>query len=150
MSPTAEGSEPHAVKALAHPLRVRALAILTEREASPSELAEELDEPLGNVSYHVRLLHDLGLIELVRTTPRRGAIEHHYRARPDRHLRVADLLLDDAGWDELGEELRALDLRAAAIEKRALARLGGSTRKGRAASLVVALSPGAPAPQPNR
>ena len=142
MSPTADSSEPHVVKALAHPLRVRALAILTEREASPSELADELDEPLGNVSYHVRLLHDLGLIELVGTTPRRGAIEHHYRARPDRHLRVADLTLDDAGWDELGEELRALDKRAAAIEERALARLGPSPRKGRGATLVVALSPG--------
>lgn len=150
MSQTAESSDPSAVKALAHPLRVRALAILTEREASPSELAEELNEPLGNVSYHVRLLHDLGLIELVGTTPRRGAIEHHYRARPDRHLRVADLTLDDAGWDELGKELRALDQRAAAIEKRSLARLGGSARKGRRASLVVALSPGAAAARANR
>ena len=150
MSPTADSSEPHAVKALAHPLRVRALAILTEREASPSELAEELDEPLGNVSYHVRLLHDLGLIELVGTTPRRGAIEHHYRARPDRHLRVADLTLDDAGWDELGEELRALDRRAAAIEKRSLERLGASSRKRRPASLVVALSPGTGPARPER
>lgn len=32
------------------------------------------------VSYHVRILEELGCIELVSTTPRRGAIEHHYRA----------------------------------------------------------------------
>jgi hypothetical protein len=36
--------------------------------------------PLGRVSYHIRLLHDLGAIELVSTEPRRGALEHYYRA----------------------------------------------------------------------
>ena len=68
------------MKALAHPLRQKILVELSERIASPSELAEELHEPLGNVSYHVRMLVDLGCIELVKTTPRRGALEHHYRA----------------------------------------------------------------------
>jgi DNA-binding transcriptional ArsR family regulator len=48
--------------------------------ASPSEIAEELDAPLGNVSYHVRQLAELGLISLVRETPVRGTLEHHYRA----------------------------------------------------------------------
>jgi DNA-binding transcriptional ArsR family regulator len=68
------------VKALGHPLRVRLLQILNERVASPNELAKETGEPLGNVSYHVRLLADLACIELVRTAPRRGAVEHYYRA----------------------------------------------------------------------
>src|ERR687894_689189 len=68
------------MKALAHPLRQQLLMALSERVASPSELAEELGEPLGNVSYHVRMLVDLGCIELVSTTPRRGALEHHYKA----------------------------------------------------------------------
>lgn len=68
------------VKALAHPLRQNILTILNERVASPSEISDELDERLGNVSYHVRTLLDLGCIELVSTTPRRGAVEHHYRA----------------------------------------------------------------------
>ena len=68
------------MKALAHPLRQQILVALSERVASPSELAEELGEPLGNVSYHVRMLVDLGCIELVSTTPRRGALEHHYKA----------------------------------------------------------------------
>ena len=150
MSPTSDSSESHAVKALAHPLRVRALAILTERDASPSELAEELGEPLGNVSYHVRLLHELGLIELVRTTPRRGAIEHHYRARSDRHLRVLELTLDDAGWEELRGELSALEKRAARIASDAATRLGSSKRGARGASLVLALAPGAGAPSQTR
>jgi DNA-binding transcriptional ArsR family regulator len=72
--------EQRLIKALAHPIRMRALTILNQRVASPSEIAQELGEPLGVVSYHVRILEELECVELVRTTPRRGAIEHHYRA----------------------------------------------------------------------
>lgn len=68
------------VKAIGHPLRMQLLTRLNERVASPVELARELDESVQLVSYHVRILRDLGFVELVSTTPRRGAIEHHYRA----------------------------------------------------------------------
>jgi DNA-binding transcriptional ArsR family regulator len=67
-------------KALSHPLRAHVLAILNDRVASPNQIATELGEPLGNVSYHVKTLAELGCIELVDTAPRRGAIEHFYRA----------------------------------------------------------------------
>ena len=73
--------DPRLVKALAHPLRVQILTVLEERTASPSDLADELGAPLGNVSYHVRTLTDLGLLKLVRRRTRRGAVEHYYRAR---------------------------------------------------------------------
>jgi len=73
--------DPRYVKALSHPIRVRVLALLEERMASPVELAEVLGVSLGSVSYHVRNLHRLGLIELKKETRRRGAIEHHYRAK---------------------------------------------------------------------
>jgi DNA-binding transcriptional ArsR family regulator len=73
--------DPRLVKALAHPLRVQILTVLEERTASPSDLAEELGAPLGNVSYHVRTLTELGLLKLVRRRTRRGAVEHYYRAR---------------------------------------------------------------------
>jgi DNA-binding transcriptional ArsR family regulator len=68
------------LKAISHPLRHRLLSMLDGRTASPNELARELDMPLGRVSYHIRLLADLGAIELVDTQPRRGALEHYYRA----------------------------------------------------------------------
>jgi DNA-binding transcriptional ArsR family regulator len=68
------------LKAISHPLRHRLLSMLDGRTASPNELARELGLPLGRVSYHIRLLHDLGAIELVATEPRRGALEHFYRA----------------------------------------------------------------------
>ena len=77
---TASAVDSRLAKALAHPLRVQLLAALNEGVASPNELAKKLDEPLTNVSYHVRMLHDLGCIELVDTEPRRGALEHYYRA----------------------------------------------------------------------
>jgi DNA-binding transcriptional ArsR family regulator len=77
----ADISDPRYVKALSHPLRVRILALLEERTASPRELDDWLDATLGTVSYHVRALHRTGLLELVDTTQVRGAVAHHYRAR---------------------------------------------------------------------
>jgi DNA-binding transcriptional ArsR family regulator len=87
------------VKALSHPLRMRILTRLNEGVASPNEMAKEFDESLPLVSYHVRILRELDCIELVRTTPRRGAIEHHYRAltRP---------FLDDDDWAQLPPSAR--------------------------------------------
>jgi DNA-binding transcriptional ArsR family regulator len=73
--------DPRYVKAMSHPLRVRILAMLDERKASPNELSGWLGASLGVVAYHVRTLEQLGLIELVDETRVRGAVEHHYRAR---------------------------------------------------------------------
>src|SRR3954468_21739172 len=78
--PPGETSEARIAKALAHPLRARILERLGERVASPGELAVELDAPLGVVAYHVRMLSEYGCVELVRTEPRRGALQHFYRA----------------------------------------------------------------------
>jgi hypothetical protein len=61
-------------------LRVRVLAILEERTASPRELADITGAPLGVTAYHVRTLHQLGLLKLVKHTRVRGAVQHHYRA----------------------------------------------------------------------
>ncbi|HEY4280963.1 MAG TPA: winged helix-turn-helix domain-containing protein [Conexibacter sp.] len=94
MKPYSDITDPRLIKALAHPLRIRILAILEDRElASPNELSELLGVSLGVMSYHVRRLHALGFLELVRRTPRRGAIEHHYRAK-------ARPKVSDEGWAE--------------------------------------------------
>lgn len=78
--------DPHLVRALAHPLRVQILEVLNERQASPNELMEILDYPLGNVAYHTRVLEKCGCIELVATERRRGAIEHYFRAKPRSYI----------------------------------------------------------------
>src|SRR3954471_23188143 len=90
MPPPRTIEDPRFVKAMSHPLRVRILARLGERTASPNELAEWLDAPLGTVAYHVRPLRRLGLVALRGETRVRGAAQHHYRALP------RPLLTDDA------------------------------------------------------
>jgi DNA-binding transcriptional ArsR family regulator len=82
------------VKSLGHPLRQRILHVLSEGVASPNHIAQRLGEPLGNVSYHVKILLENDAIELVETRPVRGAIEHFYRGtmRP---------FLDDTHWAQL-------------------------------------------------
>ena len=87
-SPITDVEDPRYVKALGHPLRVRILSMLEERDASPVALAEHLDATLGTVAYHVRTLERLGLIEMVATHQRRGATEHVYAARE--HPRFSD------------------------------------------------------------
>jgi DNA-binding transcriptional ArsR family regulator len=100
MPPTDEPAiDQRIMKALSHPLRVRMLTVLNQKVASPSELADELDEPLGNVSYHMRFLADLNMVELVRTEPRRGAVEHYYQA-------LEPPLISDDDWVQLPRALR--------------------------------------------
>jgi DNA-binding transcriptional ArsR family regulator len=93
------GVDQRLVKALAHPLRVEILAILNERMASPNELSKELEEGLSQVSYHVKVLKDFECIEMVKTEPRRGAVEHYYRA-------TARAFLSDADWKKLPDSIK--------------------------------------------
>ena len=81
--------------ALAHPLRIQILAAAESEAVSPSDLAVALREPLGIVAYHFRVLHTVGLIELVSTERRRGSIQNFYRATGD-------------GWTDLAATLEIL------------------------------------------
>jgi predicted transcriptional regulator len=67
-------------RALANEMRARALDAIVAGEKSPKAVADELGLDVRGVAYHVRVLRELGCIELVGTRPRRGAIEHIYRA----------------------------------------------------------------------
>jgi DNA-binding transcriptional ArsR family regulator len=87
------------IKALAHPVRVLALAILNERVASPNAIAQEIGEGVGHVSYHIKVLKECECIEMVDTVPRRGAVEHYYRA-------TARAFLDDESWRRLPASVR--------------------------------------------
>jgi DNA-binding transcriptional ArsR family regulator len=65
---------------LVHPLKMAILRdIAAMGETSPVRLSKLYEEPLGNVSHHVRSLLEEGLLEEVKTVPRRGAVEHFYR-----------------------------------------------------------------------
>jgi DNA-binding transcriptional ArsR family regulator len=87
------------VRALGHPLRVKILEVVQVRKASPSELTDLLQAPLGNVAYHVRVLEKCGCIEQVATARRRGAVEHYFRARPRSYIGHQD-------WRKVPKSLR--------------------------------------------
>jgi DNA-binding transcriptional ArsR family regulator len=100
MKQITEIDDPRLVKGLAHPLRIHILRVLENRVASPSEIAGELGAPLGNVSYHVRFLARVGLIELTSTKPRRGAVEHYYRA-------VGRVRVTDKAWSQVPDVVKS-------------------------------------------
>ena len=91
--------DPKLVSALSHPLRVHILDALGEGAASPSDLAREVGLSVNYVAYHVKELEKLGYVELVKTEPRRGTVEHYYRAK-------RRFLLDDSEWERLPEPVR--------------------------------------------
>ncbi|HEX2393361.1 MAG TPA: winged helix-turn-helix domain-containing protein [Solirubrobacterales bacterium] len=94
-----EGITQQLAKALAHPLRVKILSSLQKGISSPNQLAQELGEPLGNVSYHVKTLLEYDCVELVKTEPRRGAVEHFYRA-------TERAFFDEADWKKIPASAR--------------------------------------------
>ena len=84
---------------VAHPTRVKCLKILAERRASPNEIATELNEDVGHVSYHIKKLKSLGAVELIDEQKVRGAVEHFYRA-------VTLVYFSDEEWVKLSAEER--------------------------------------------
>jgi len=74
-----------------HPLRRRLWYAITEKPISPRELADQLHEPVNDVAYHVRVLRDMGVIELAGTRPVRGATQHFYRLLRRSHLSNEDV-----------------------------------------------------------
>ena len=103
--------DPRIAKALSHPMRARILGILNEKVASPNEIAEEIEERLPNVSYHVRALVDLGCIELVSMAQRRGAIERPFFSDRDwkRLPRSGRAAISDVAlqiiWEDVSEAI---------------------------------------------
>lgn len=104
-----------------HPIRVDALQILHEREASAPEIARIIGEDLKTVGNHIKTLAEYGCIELVRTEKKRGAEEHFYRAS----LRPC---IGDEEWAQLPaqarHEISALVFQAIVAEALAAFRAG--------------------------
>ena len=74
------------VKALSHPTRLEILAALRGRIASPVELAREMNESAGVISYHAGTLVRCGCLEVVHVEPRRGNFERFFGVRFDSAL----------------------------------------------------------------
>jgi DNA-binding MarR family transcriptional regulator len=98
-SPPPRGAARRVAQAAVHEDRLDALSVLLERTSSPNEIANALRVPLSTISYHIKDLQKKGAVELVKTEPRRGAIEHFYRA-------VLTPEISDAEWQKMPKASR--------------------------------------------
>ncbi|MGC3858802.1 ArsR/SmtB family transcription factor [Micromonospora chersina] len=81
---------PEQLRALADPLRATLLELVLERAATINEMARAVDRPKSSVAYHVNLLVDAGLLQVVRTR-RVRAIEERFYGRVARTFYVGVL-----------------------------------------------------------
>jgi DNA-binding transcriptional ArsR family regulator len=70
------------LRAVAHPLRLRMLSLLTGAAMSAAEVARELDITHANASYHLRQLHAAGLLDTAGEESIRGGRAKRYRHHP--------------------------------------------------------------------
>src|ERR1700742_2265135 len=94
----AERDKSTAATVLAHPLRVRVLEILNERDMSPVEYCREGFAPenmdVSHVAYHFRELAEYGCLTVIEENKRRGSIEHVYRG-------IGRAYFSDADWEAM-------------------------------------------------
>ena len=92
-------SEIHTLRAVAHPLRLRMLSLLTGTALSAAEVARELDITHANASYHLRILLKAGEVVEAGEEHIRGGVAkkyryphefrgHHQRNHPDAEAQV--------------------------------------------------------------
>ncbi|MET9022980.1 helix-turn-helix domain-containing protein [Actinopolymorpha sp. NPDC004070] len=72
-------SEIKSMRAVAHPVRLRMLSLLTGAAMSAAELAQELGITHANASYHLRLLVAAGMLEPAGEENVRGGVAKRYR-----------------------------------------------------------------------
>lgn len=83
-----DGETTH-LRAMAHPLRLQILSLLTAAPMTAAEIARELDMNHANVGYHLRRLHSAGIIDRAddEIENRRGkGHAKRYRYDVDKHV----------------------------------------------------------------
>lgn len=118
-----------ALRATAHPLRVRMLSLLTNNALSASDLARELGTTAANASYHLRLLARSGLVVEDGERQVRGGVAKLYTHPWE----------DSVASGETTDEERAAYLRVVADElvRRAALRADGAPIQAADAELWV-------------
>jgi DNA-binding transcriptional ArsR family regulator len=99
---------PEQFKALGHPTRHRLLFALAQRQATISQLAAELGTNKGNVSHHLKVLADAGLVRVCGTRQVRGGTEQYYE-RSFAALEFTDQATTGAAFQALATEIAAAD-----------------------------------------
>ncbi|GAA4525902.1 hypothetical protein GCM10023096_58660 [Nonomuraea ferruginea] len=96
------------LRALANPLRIRIVSLLTGTSMSATEVAEELGIAHASASYHLRQLAEAGFLEHVDEQPPRGG-----KGRPRRRYRYdpsSGARLDRTQGRQLLHEALSVDL----------------------------------------
>jgi DNA-binding transcriptional ArsR family regulator len=81
MSALTDAEAISAMRAVAHPVRLRILSLLTAEAMSAAEVARALDLTHANASYHLRFLHHAGEVEVESEEKIRGGMAKRYRYR---------------------------------------------------------------------
>jgi DNA-binding transcriptional ArsR family regulator len=71
-------------KLLANATRIQIIHLLNEKEYTAKEVADQLGKTAGTVHYHIQLLYNGGILELVREQKKGGIIEKYYRSKSTR------------------------------------------------------------------
>lgn len=101
-------TEPAQLSALGHPVRAKILELVGREAMSAKGLAAKLDMTHGKIGYHLGVLSDAELIEVVEERPVRAVVEKFYRT-------TYEYLHIDAGPGDERDPLKFM-LRQAALE----------------------------------
>ncbi|AGA35356.1 Transcriptional regulator, ArsR family [Thioalkalivibrio nitratireducens DSM 14787] len=77
------------LKAMSHPLRLKILCILGDREISVQEIVDQVGTSQSNISQHLGILRDKGIL-----ATRKDANRVYYRVGDARTLRLISMMQD--------------------------------------------------------
>ncbi|WP_137790227.1 winged helix-turn-helix domain-containing protein [Bacillus sp. E(2018)] len=108
-------------KLIANATRIQIIHLLKDEELTAKEVADKLGKTTGTVHYHIQLLFNGGILELVKEQKKGGIIEKYYRSKSTRFELKEDttkpssvstnLLLDDEEKKQFLLELEQLFVR---------------------------------------
>ncbi|MDP2785188.1 MAG: metalloregulator ArsR/SmtB family transcription factor [Sulfurimicrobium sp.] len=78
-----------AMKAMSHPLRLKILCVLGDREISVQEIVESVGTSQSNISQHLAILRDKGVLRT-----RKDANRVYYRVGDTRTLQLISMMRD--------------------------------------------------------
>ena len=78
-----------AIKAIAHPLRLKILCVLSDQEISVQDIVEQVGTSQSNISQHLAILRDKGVL-----ATRKDANRVYYRICDLRTLKLLGMMRD--------------------------------------------------------
>jgi len=79
----------HAIKSIAHPLRLKILCVLGDQEISVQDIVEQVGTSQSNISQHLAILRDKGVL-----ASRKDANKVFYRIGDLRTLKLIGMMRD--------------------------------------------------------